>query len=270
MKKRILSLLLCLVLCLSLLSVTAFAATPLTALHVGGTDLNDTALASDQSGTGWSWDAAAKKLTLNGYDGGYIEATGDLSIVLADDSENTVTVPSGVDKYGIYTTGDCTISGSGNLSITTAKMGIASQSGDVFLDIDGELDVSTALAGIYAYNNVRISGDGKLTVSVTGSTNCIQTWNEDIEISDAVDVTIESAGAGIWARRDLNISTSGDLNVTTGSHGIHANKITISGDGDRTFSGNGGFAVNAVNNAINISGDGKWNISGYRLFPCRC
>ena len=51
MKKRLILTLLCVAILCALLSVTAFAATPLTALHVGGTDLTDTALASDQSGT---------------------------------------------------------------------------------------------------------------------------------------------------------------------------------------------------------------------------
>lgn len=47
------------------------------------------------SGDGWSYSAETKTLTLDGYDGGPIIATGELTVLLADGSENSIAAAQG-------------------------------------------------------------------------------------------------------------------------------------------------------------------------------
>lgn len=74
--KRLLALFLALIMVCTLLPVSALAAGTDT-LTVSGKEYTASA-----SGTGWSWDAAKKTLTLSGYDGSAIKYGGDLTVVL--------------------------------------------------------------------------------------------------------------------------------------------------------------------------------------------
>ena len=83
---RLLSLLLCLVMVLGMLpamSLTAFAAEP---------PISITGSTADTSGTGWSYDEDSKTLTLNGYDGGYIQGSGLNTLNLVLEGTSTITV----------------------------------------------------------------------------------------------------------------------------------------------------------------------------------
>lgn len=101
MKKRVLSPLLALALCLGLLSGTARA---------DGGFLSGSA---DASGEGWTWDHTTHTMTLRGYRGGDILYSAEhgeaLTLVLADGTSNTVT--------GGIETGNLVIRGGGSLLV---------------------------------------------------------------------------------------------------------------------------------------------------------
>lgn len=91
-------------------------------------------LASDTSGTGWTWTASSATLTLNGYQGqgiilncGYDET---INLVLVGASSVTA---DGAD--GVYCKGNLNISGSGILTVTATGDGI-------FTDVFGTLRIS--------------------------------------------------------------------------------------------------------------------------------
>ena len=105
--KRLLALFLAVIMVCTLLPMSAFAADA--ALTIGGKDYTASA-----SGTGWSWDAAKKTLTLNGYSGGAIKYDGDLTITLK--GKNTITLAKDA-KSGIAVSGKLTI----NKSTATAS-----------------------------------------------------------------------------------------------------------------------------------------------------
>ena len=74
--RRSISAFLALLLCLTLLPAAALAAnTPPRITAIGGED--GLSISADKNGNGWSYDAASKTLTLNGYNGGRIEVVGD-------------------------------------------------------------------------------------------------------------------------------------------------------------------------------------------------
>ncbi|MGN0515217.1 MAG: DUF4214 domain-containing protein, partial [Lachnospiraceae bacterium] len=110
-QKRMLSLVLSFVLALGLLPFepTAVYAANATIVYitdaVGGDTQTVTADIEDSVG-GWSYVAETATLTLDGFDGAYIEANGDLNIVLK--GANTITMASD-SEYGIKTDGKLTI-----------------------------------------------------------------------------------------------------------------------------------------------------------------
>ncbi len=109
---------------LPLISSVAYdvSGTGTTALYIGETTVDTTA---DTTGTGWSWEATTGILTLNGYNGRGITATGGLTIKL--DGSNTITVDTAnacgikvengeltIDKTNSDTDDSLTIQTSGN------------------------------------------------------------------------------------------------------------------------------------------------------------
>ena len=109
--KRLLSLALSYVLVLGLMPFepTVVQAANATTLYItdaaSGTVQTVTTDTTDSEG-GWSYNAATATLTLNGFNGAYIEANGDLNIVL--NGTNTITVASD-SGYGIKVDGKLTI-----------------------------------------------------------------------------------------------------------------------------------------------------------------
>ncbi len=111
MRKRILSLLLCIVLCLSMLPATAFAkdlsditfsggdSTYFESLEIDGYNITD--CTEEMSGTGWS--ISGNNLTLSGYNGSGISATmkdrNSLNVIVASDSKITSS------SYALYVSG---------------------------------------------------------------------------------------------------------------------------------------------------------------------
>ena len=176
---RLLSLLIALTMVLGMLpamSLTAFAAEP---------GISITGSTSDSSGTGWSYDESSRTLTLNGYNGSYIHASGMTTLNLVLNGTNTITgdFASSGNVSGDYCgiacdTVNLNISGSGSLDINAAaNTGTRRTYGIYAYDVtmSGGTVVINAVAGNSSVYGVRSTGSkleitgGNLTANITGT-----------------------------------------------------------------------------------------------------
>ena len=171
-------------------------------------------------------------LHLNGYNGGQITATnGSLNIVL--EGSNTVTV-NGVNTnfYGINGNGvDLTIKGSGSLTVNATGTG----TGDVY-GIRGKnvaiaesanvtinaMTTQTATYAIYAENNFSTTSSGALNLAATGTKGNEQALygiyvkEGDISLggSGTKNITMKGTGGLVYG---IHTKTSGNIAVNDGS-----------------------------------------------------
>ena len=190
------------------------------------------------SGEGWSWDGA-DDMVLNGYNGGYIYADGDLNIELI--GQNTVSAPIENpgpayygDAIGVYEAetqkGDLAISGEGSLRVVGDDVyGIYVSEGG--LTIEGT-DVSVEVSGAYA-SGIRVQGN----LEVMDSTLSIDMEAEDAEggMSGAQGVFANSV---IVENSTVNVSVQAETiarGVTAyGGISIEGSEVSVSsaaGDG---------------------------------------
>ena len=238
------SMFLSIILVITMMPLTAAkvsAATTLTALYItdskGGTseavDVNQETIV-DNSG-GWKWEKASSTLTLDGFDGEYIEANGDLNIVVK--GSNTVTIPANPDKNHVYginiTSGELKITGEGTTpSLTVTQTGFSKESLSVE-GIDGrdglvvtDCELKIRFDGTEAYAGIGIlSSNGRFELKGTASL--------DIELKNGQEYT--------WGIcRGVYASTSGDIS------------IAVDGAGKRCFGVGGLFAYGSGNVYIRV------------------
>ena len=219
-----------------LTAIPANAAVNLTALYIidskGGIsksiDINrDTIVDSDG---GWRWEKASSTLTLEDFDGEYIEANGDLNIVVK--GSNTITLPANPaenEAYGIKgTSGKLNITGEGiSPSLTVTQTAFTSDNPYVS-GIDGwdGLVVNDCKITINFDGTNGLNGSG--IGSSNGDFNLSGSASLDIQINNGRDYTSGSS-------RGLETSSSGDI------------KIKILGTGQR-ISGVGCLKANGTGN----------------------
>lgn len=257
-----------------------------TALTIDNEDFSGTDLRSDinrKSSKGWSWNAAGKELTLNGYHGGYIESSFNLNIVLAEGTDNMVTVP---DNYleGISSNGSITLNGRGDLTVKGAKSitsGISCRH-DLTFNTKGNIDVSAGAAAINTLDSINITGSG--SINVNAGNVSVRAYGGDVNISGSTDLTINATYEGINAPEgSINITGSGNISITSNDEGMIANEpLNISGsrnitinsksygiytDDEMTISNNGNIDIHShytgiyvPDGSIKISGSGNINI----------
>ena len=240
-KRRLLSILTCLALCLTLLPTAALAAAVGETIHVGGVKLTTTAetptvyartvggavttTGADEGNYNIMWDG--ETLTLNGatitqgsHENAAIYCGEDAGIHLVLVGESTVTGPSGVDaSRGIYTRGELTISGSGSLTVTGGDVTAAGTDYAESCGIDAD--------------NVIVSGG---IVNADGGT--------------------ASATGNMSYACSYGISVYGSIDISGGA-------VTADG-GEVTFTGSDGYACSygiSVYGSIDIS-DGIVNADG--------
>lgn len=238
-RKKLFTCLLSLILIFTMMPLTAIpanAAVNLTALYIidskGGTsdhiNINQDTIV-DSSG-GWKWEKATSTLTLEGFDGEYIEANGDLNIVVK--GSNTITLPANPaenEAYGIKgTSGKLNITGEGiSPSLTVTQTAFTSDNPYVS-GIDGRngLVVNDCKITINFDGTNGLNGSG--IGSRNGDFNLSGSASLDIQINNGRDYTSGSS-------RGLETSSSGDI------------KIKILGTGQR-ISGVGCLRANGTGN----------------------
>ena len=249
-RKKLFTCLLSLILIFTMMPLTAIpanAAVNLTALYItdtkGGTseaiDIRQESIV-DNSG-GWKWEKATSTLTLEGFDGEYIEASGDLNIVVK--GSNTITLPANPaenEAYGIKgTSGELKITGEGiSPSLTVTQTAFTSDNPYVS-GIDGRngLVVNDCKITIKFDGTNGLHGSG--IVSSEGDFNLSGSASLDIQINNGRDDTFGSS-------RGLETSSSGDIRIEilgTGKHISGVGCLKANGTGNIDIMVPGGKAV---------------------------
>ena len=247
MKKRVIGLLLALMLLMSLLPAGAMASggeeeSKLTELWVNGENMpvdENSVVECGEDGGYASYDAVSNTLTLDNAkitdahrDGFGIFATGNLTISLSGTSNiSSSEIEGGEINYGIEVFGSLTITGSGSLTVTGSRFGIMVGSPN-------------------AANNLTIRGNG-VTVTANG--------NDSVGIAvegvlNIVDSTVTGNGTSNGIGADSITVTGGSVEGNGGYAGIGAGSITVTGGGSVTGTGTGTGADN-MSVGVNVNGD---------------
>ena len=263
MKKRthkLLSLLLTLAMVLGMLpamSMTAFAAEP--GISLSGAD-------SDKSGTGWSYTASSQTLTLNGYNGGYIQGTGFGTLNLVLEGTSTITVDdSNAKGIALDNNQNLNISGSGSLTINATGgsnliYGIECNkftmtSGTVIINANS----SRMVYGVNANSSLSVTG-GKLTANITGTSDGSGLYCKTgkLTVGSGAEVAVKVTNNGSNAMYGIyneaysaSVTDNGDIEL--------AGTVTITRDGGSTGSGT---VYGIANSSSNNNTDGVISITG--------
>lgn len=257
---RLLSLLLCCAMLLGLLplmSITVFAAEP--GISLSGAD-------SDKSGTGWSYTASSQTLTLNNYDGGYIQGSGFGTLNLVLEGTSTITVDDANAKgIALGNNQNLNISGSGSLTInaTGGSNLIYGIECNKFIMTSGTVTInansSKMVYGVNANDSLSVTG-GKLTANITGTSDgrglYCKAGKLTVDSGAEVDVTVTNNGSnsmyGIYNEAyTASVTDNGDIEL--------AGTVTITRDSGSTGSG---MVYGIANGGSNSNTDGVISITG--------
>ncbi|MGN0979695.1 MAG: S-layer homology domain-containing protein [Candidatus Avoscillospira sp.] len=267
MKKRLLSIIAILTLCLALLSVTALAEDAIT---VNDVDATDTAAVTEAFGEGKvSYDVDTNTLTINGTLSGptVIQGNGTTDVVIngVDNSsaangltvngakDVTVTANSGSPAIGGATVINC----SGDVNITNNGRGMAVPSS---LTITGAQDVEVTAnsdsAAIGSATVISCTGNVSITNNGTGQAVAGRLTVNGVDDQPAQNVTVSANSSNPAISGHTAITCSGNVTITNeGAHAV-SGALTVNGAQNVTVTANsGGSAINGAN--INCSGDVK-------------
>lgn len=194
----------------------------------------------------YAYTTADKTLMLNGYNGGVIRFTAedDVTVKLESGTTNTITLSDSAvteDQYGVYATGNLTVTGNGtldiNLNISGAGDEITTEYGKALyglyaknLTINGEINVNVNLisngfsCGMFATGNITVAEKANLDVkcrskykntnfyspnkvvygiySENGDIKLSGTGTKNIEHTCPVDFAQAEEAKGVYAEND--------------------------------------------------------------------
>ena len=258
MKKRLVSLLMALALCLSLLPVTALAATPNgQVIYVGNVNVT--------SGGYWT---TGNDGTVTAFTG---EGTPADNFIHYDATNNVLTLHNAVIKKGL----DYSESIQGGTYIPGSAIGVFHQNGaaELTIQLEGTNTIAEVSNGIYVLAPSNSTGDASLTITGSGSldTSGIQTGirvqsnggNATLSIENAkVTATASSFGDGVLVQSkndsSVSLTVDGGSLTATGSGNYGAGIRLQFGSG---VSGSGTPTVTVSNNAIVRANGGVANNS---------
>ena len=247
MKKRLVSLLMALALCLSLLPATALAATPNgQVIYVGNVNVT--------SGGYWT---TGNDGTVTAFTG---EGTPADNFIHYDATNNVLTLHNAVIKKGL----DYSESIQGGTYIPGSAIGVFHQNGaaELTIQLEGTNTIAEVSMGIYVLAPSNSTGDASLTITGDGSLNAsgsqtgIQVQsnggNATLSIENAkVTATASSFGDGVTVQSkndsSVSLTVDGGSLTATGSGNYGAGIQLQFGSGD---SGSGTPTVTVSNNAI--------------------
>ena len=177
-------------------------------LWVGGVHVNDLNAIDTTGERGWSYDAESKTLTLDNYDN-------ENAIHAFEQNEFPNTA-------AIYAQEELTIVLSGENYITNVK--------DKPVDeVDNDEEVKVAASGIFANDNLTITGDGSVSIEVSGNQPTGIYIDDDANIKDCdIDVTCTGAkSTGIAVLDGLHIIDSEVTAVANGPIGDVDNESSM-------------------------------------------
>jgi hypothetical protein len=240
MKKKLLSLLLCLCMVLGLL--------PAMALAEGAqitTALDFSSATADQTGTGYAWVNSSKTLTINGLN---LNVTGSNALTLPAGSKlvlngsNTITSTG---DFGInMPNGNVTVEGTGSLTVSGQSAGIYTDGSAVspFKGITINSGNITAIATYYSGNGINcVSGGIYITGGVVTALG---------KLSNGYGYGIKGSGVSITGgyvyANGVKVSAGTGLHDAQPTGGIVFNAATIDTSGNVTSKGAGSFYGSAT------------------------
>ena len=271
MKKRVLSLFMALILCLSLLPMSALAE------EISWPEINGTVSIDNVDYTyKGDFTSLSLDLTSSKYSGscifkagnGYVLCNKDTKRVILHNAEITafyaLEVPSGAevtvegnntlhgtDSYALVCySGGITVTGSGSLSTLTDSTGffayaVNAGSEDISIDIAGDFTSN----GIQAQSsNVTVKSGG--TVEVTGL------------VRAGSAVTVE-AGDSLFITNTANMAVQ---SINSGSVSLAAKNGNITVSGGRNYAGQYN-AIQATNGSVTLDASGEIQVAGYNGYP---
>ncbi|MCQ2534701.1 MAG: DUF4214 domain-containing protein [Clostridia bacterium] len=274
MYKKLVSLILSIALCMSLMSTMAFAETYY--IWINGEGISSSNL-TVQCGEGTAkYNPTTNEVTLTNATLTYaIHSYRSFTLILEGDNsivEDNKTLP-----YGINLESDeLTIKGSGNLSINISQKsahGILVSGGTLNIDMTGTLDIDAP--NCIAGTSVNIVGSGKINLNSTGL-EAIKSYSGGMTISGNNTINITSQFNGIHSENSLTLSGNNNIDIKAAKEAIRASfmdinnagSITLNAEnglstGNLTQKGSGPISITAAHNAIfayrelNLLGDAK-------------
>ena len=271
------------------------AAAATTALYItdtiGGTSTS-VDITTDQNGTGWSWNAETKTLTLSGFNGERIESAGDLNIVLS--GSNTITLPAtqrGNYTYGIKSgnnltiTDDTTNAGDVVDELTITQTSFSADSitnscyyyglyagnnsnveitgGNISIDIredsnSGDLGRTMQVTGIYATGKTTVSNNARLDINIEGQHIEGRGVYSYLYAQTTAPISINVDGCPTvnyqWATDGLYASGAGDITLSAVTGWANDGRLEVQ-DGAGTITFNGAVRIASDNNELTSSGN---------------
>lgn len=250
--KRLLALFLAVIMTITLLPASVFAAgTKLVIADAVGTNVaKEYDMSASASGNGWSWDSGKKTLTLNGFNGEYIEAGGDIKIVLK--GKNTITLPKR-HEYGIKVNGKLTIdknSSSKTDTLTITQKNSASSSN--LIETGGVGDSKACIIN---------GGTITLTNTTGGGNGCGVRYQTNVNNDASLVISVPYRGVA----SKLNANTTGKIDITTtGNNAFSAAVFGLNATGKGTVNLKATTPAVTVYDSLNIgSGSGNVVLDGY-------
>lgn len=270
MKRRVFSLLLCIVMMLSLLPTMAWAAEEGTYNVWVGDRQVTSANKGDVLGDGKvSFEVVDGTPTLTIAEGANITGSHEYSMICAEGTDLVINAPvdltmENTQYYGVLIKGEGNLTVNGNVNITVSgddyTAAIYVQNGSVTINGDATVHSGDGFVGgyaaIYAEKDILVTGD----VNIDGFTHGLYV---DGKITVNGDANIQAAQGGLYGNgcengditvgRDVNIIISKDWSA------IYANggSVTIGGDAYIRYNGTAESSEEAfyVNNNITVEGD---------------
>lgn len=250
--KRLLALFLAVIMTITLLPASVFAAGGklVIADAVGTNVAKEVSMDASMSGNGWTWDSGKKTLTLNGFNGEYIEAGGDIKIVLK--GKNTITLPK-KHEYGIKVNGKLTIdkySSSTNDTLTITQKNSASSSN--LIETGGVGDTKSCVIN---------GGTITLTNTTGGGNGSGVRYQTDVNNDASLIISVPYRGVGA----KLNANTSGKIDITTtGNNAFAAAAFGLNATGKGTVNLKAKTPAVTVFDSLNIGANsGNVVLDGY-------
>ena len=258
MKKRLVSLLMALALCLSLLPVTALAATPNgQVIYVGNVNVT--------SGGYWT---TGNDGTVTAFTG---EGTPADNFIHYDATNNVLTLHNAVIKKGL----DYSESIQGGTYIPGSAIGVFHQNGaaELTIQLEGSNAIENVSMGIYVLAPSNSTGDASLTITGSGSLNASgsQTGIQVQSNGGNATLSIENAKVTATASRYGDGVTVQSKNDSSVSLTVDGGSLTATGSGNygagiqlqfgSAVSGSGTPTVTVSNNAIVRANGGVANNS---------
>lgn len=197
---------------------------------------NPALVESSGSGAGWSWDKDSATLTLNGFNGSYIEADGAVTIKLK--GTNTITARSdkscAVSISGLLTIDKTVNDETDQLIIENSAMNCENEFyaiatwGEYYNQnrLNGgtvKINLTNSGSGkLYGWQYVKLYGNSNLIINLIGDRVSGVEGRLDVEENADVDITVsgrESGTTTAWGAQELSSGGSGQIKISADVNG---------------------------------------------------